>query len=426
MSVKDLMNRRRRLFGPVDLLFYREPLNLVRGDGVWLDDAEGRRYLDCYNNVPCVGHCHPRVVQALADQAAQLNTHTRYLDETLVAYGEHLLSTVPAELERLLITCTGSEANDVAMRIARVVSGGDGFICTNATYHGNTTAVEQLGSLYEPIGGRSSNIRMVPWPDSYRVPDGVDNVAEFYVGTVEAAIRSLEDAGVQLAGLILCPIFANEGLPDVPAGYLEAIADRVRNAGGIVIVDEVQAGFGRTGRWWGHQLSDMIPDVMTMGKPMGAGYPIAGVVARAELLDAFKRREMYFNTFAGNPVACRVAHEVLRIIEDEHLVDNAASMGVYLLDRFQSLMAKHELIGQVRGKGLFFGIDLVRDRSTREPASQAARTVVDRMRDAGVLMSRIGEHDNVLKIRPPLCFAQEHADYLLDALDQCLASVEIS
>lgn len=423
-DVQTLLERRERLLGPGNPLFYDDPVHLVRGEGVWLFDADGKRYLDCYNNVPCVGHCHPRIVDALCRQAAKLNTHTRYLHENILDYAEELLAKFDKSLDRLALACTGSEANDLAMRIARANTGGEGFICTNATYHGNTTAVSQLNSIFEPIGGYGKNVRMVSWPDSYRTRDGLAGaaLADAYAAEVRDAIDSFAASGIRLAGMIVCPIFANEGLPDVPAGYLAKAAGFVREAGGVFIADEVQSGFGRTGRWWGHQQEGVVPDIITLGKPMGAGHPVSGVVARGELLDNYRRQEMYFNTFGGNPVSCAVAMAVLEVIDDEQLVANAAEVGSFVLERFRSLQSRHEAIGDVRGRGLFFGIDLVKDRKTREPAADLAKRIVNRMRHKGVLMSRIGEHDNILKLRPPLVFSKEHADLLVTTLDEVMAA----
>ncbi|MGI9206083.1 MAG: aspartate aminotransferase family protein, partial [Woeseiaceae bacterium] len=394
------------------------------GEGVWLYDADDRRYLDCYNNVPCVGHCHPDVVGALCDQAKRLNTHTRYLHENILDYAEKLLAKFDDSLDRVAFACTGSEANDLALRIARVNAGGDGFICTNATYHGNTSAVAQLSSIFEPVGGYGENIRMVPWPDSYRALNDLDGdaLADAYADEVQLAIESFADAGIKFAGMLVCPIFANEGLPNIPAGYMEKAIGHVRAAGGLYIADEVQSGFGRTGTWWGHTWSNVIPDIVTLGKPMGAGHPISGVVARGELLDNYRQHEMYFNTFGGNPVSCAAGHAVIDVIDNEGLVDNAAQVGDYVLTEFKKLQAKHDIVGDVRGSGLFFGIDLVSDRATKTPDAAAAKKVVNSMRDNGVLMSKIGEHDNVLKLRPPLCFSKDNADLMISTLDEVLAA----
>lgn len=425
MSITSLLERRERLLGPGNPLFYDEPLHLVRGEGVWLYDADGRRYLDCYNNVPCVGHCHPHVVEAICRQSGQLNTHTRYLHENILDYAERLLGKFDASLNRLMLACTGSEANDLALRLARFNTGGEGFICTNATYHGNTTAVVQLNSIFKPFEGRSRNIRLVPWPDSYRALHGLagDALAEAYAGTVREAIESFSKGGIKFAGMLVCPIFANEGLPNIPAAYMEKAIGYVHEAGGLFIADEVQAGFGRTGRWWGHMCSGVLPDIVTLGKPMGNGYPISGVVARGELIERFRRSEMYFNTFAGNPVSCAAGLAVLDVIEQENLVENAATVGEYVLQGFRNLQSKHEIIGDVRGSGLFFGIDLVTNRAARTPAVAETKRVVNRMRERGILMGNVGEHGNVLKLRPPLPFSAENADLLMSTLDDVLGSL---
>lgn len=422
MSNETLRERRERLLGPGNPLFYDAPVHLVRGEGAWLYDADERRYLDCYNNVPCVGHCHPRVVEAIAQQSGLLNTHTRYLHDNLLDYTERLLGKFAAPLDRLALACTGSEANDLAMRIARNHTGGEGFICTDATYHGNTTAVSQFSAIYEPIGGYQPHIRRVPWPDTYRLPEAAaDDAAGYYLQAVADAIASLQAAGIRLAGMMVCPLFANEGLPRVPTGYLAAAAELVRAAGGLFIVDEVQAGFGRAGRWWGHEGSGLVPDIITLGKPMAAGYPVSGVVASRALMDPYRQREMYFNTFAGNPVACAAALAVLDVLEDEDLVGNAARMGRFVLDGLLDLQKQHDCMGDVRGEGLFFGIDLVSDRHHKTADPKLARKIVNGMREQGVLLSRIGAGDNVLKARPPLCFSQAQAELLLDTLAQVLS-----
>jgi 4-aminobutyrate aminotransferase-like enzyme len=359
------------------------------------------------------------VVDALCKQAALLNTHTRYLHENILDYAERLLGKFDDSLDRLALACTGSEANELALRIARLNTNGVGFICTNATYHGNTAAVSQLNSIFEPFEGYGDAIRMVSWPDSYRARYDLEGgaLADAYANEVKQAIESFDEGGIKFAGIIVCPIFANEGLPNVPEGYMDKAIGYVRDAGGLYIADEVQAGFGRTGEWWGHSSSGVIPDILTLGKPMGAGHPISGVIARGELLDNYRRREMYFNTYGGNPVSCAVGLAVLDVIEDECLVDNAATVGNYVLQGFRELQARHEIIGDVRGRGLFFGIDLVSDRETKEPDAGSAKRIVNELRNRGILMSKIGEHDNVLKLRPPLCFSRDNADLLVSTLD---------
>ena len=425
MDKNSLIERRNRLLGKGSPLFYDNPVHLVKGEGVWVFDADGKRYLDCYNNVPSVGHCHPVVVDALCQQARTLNTHTRYLHENILDYAERLLDKFDDSLDRAMFVCTGSEANDQALRIARLHTGSQGVICTNATYHGNTTAVAKLSSIFG-TGASSPEVRMVPWPDSYRRLGELqgDALAEAYAEHVAGAIEDLQRTGHGVAGMMMCPIFANEGLPADPAAYLQRAAKLVRDAGGLILLDEVQAGFGRTGEWWGHENSRVVPDVATLGKPMGAGHPLAGLVARGDYVDEFFEREGYFNTFGGNPVSCAVGLAVLRVLDEERLVENAKTTGAFVLQGFQQLQSRYEFIGDVRGSGLFFGVDLVSDREKKTPDADVAKCVVNALRDMGVLMSKIGEHGNILKLRPPLCFSQENAELLLTTLDDAFSKVK--
>jgi len=296
-------------------------------------------------------------------------------------------------------------------------------ICTNATYHGNTAAVAQLSSIFEPAEGYGPHIRTVRWPDQYRTPDMTDvqTLTDIYLDDIRQAIQSLKEAGIPFAGMILCPIYANEGLPNIPEGYLEQATKIVRDAGGLIIADEVQAGFGRTGKMWGHQSTGFVPDIATMGKPMGNGHPLAGLVARDELVDRFREKDMYFNTFGGNPVSCAVGNAVLDVLENENLISNAASTGEYVLSGLRKLAKKHSIIGDVRGKGLFFGVDLVKDHISKEPAVEETRKLINDMKEHGILISSIGEFNNVLKIRPPLPFNKENAELLLEGINHCLS-----
>ncbi|HZD51851.1 MAG TPA: aminotransferase class III-fold pyridoxal phosphate-dependent enzyme, partial [Woeseiaceae bacterium] len=286
MNTNALLERRYRVLGKGSPLFYDNPLHIVRAEGVWLFDAEGRRYLDAYNNVPHVGHCHPRVVDAIARQAATLNIHTRYLHENIVEYAERLLETFDAPLAMAIFACTGSEANDVAMQIARLCTGNQGFIATDFAYHGNTTAVWTVSAYFTPAEERGPFVRTVPAPDSYRVPKelGDDNPEDAYARTVKEAVDALDAAGAGVAGIIFDTIYSSEGLPNVPPGYVRRAVEHVRAAGGLYIADEVQPGFGRMGdRMWGYQHYGVVPDIVTLGKPMGNGHPVSGVIAREDL-----------------------------------------------------------------------------------------------------------------------------------------------
>ncbi|BCH29058.1 aspartate aminotransferase family protein [Mesorhizobium sp. L-8-10] len=423
-TTSDLLLRRERLLGRNMALFYEDPVHIVRGEGVWLWDADGRRYLDCYNNVPHVGHCHPRVVEAIARQAATLNTHTRYLHAGILDYVERLTATFDASLDTAILTCTGSEANDVALRMAEAVTGRTGVIATDHTYHGNTAAVSQLSTRMPPVGGYGGHVRHVPAPDSYRPLGGMPGApfAEAFANEVEKAIASLQETPHGFSALIVDPFFANEGFPDLPSGFLAPAVAAVRKAGGLVICDEVQPGFGRTGsHFWGHQRAGIVPDIVTLGKPMGNGHPIGGVVAGADTLNAFRRAFRYFNTFGGNPVSCAAAMAVLDVLEEERLQENAVVVGDHARKGLESLAQKHGVIGNVRGSGLFFGAELVADCKGRVPDAELATRVINDMRRNGILMGKLGIHQNATKIRPPMPFTIENADMMLAALDDALS-----
>ncbi len=422
-TIKSLLDRRDAVLGPNMSTFYEDPVHLVKGDGVWLWDADGKKYLDCYNNVPHVGHCHPHVVDAIAKQAATLNTHTRYLHEGILDYTERLTATFDDPLNTALLCCTGSEANDVALRMAEAVTGKTGIIATDHTYHGNTSTVSQLSTTNTPKLGQSNHIRFVPTPDSYR-PD-TNDPAQFFADQVTAKIAELQATEHGFAGLILCPFFGNEGFPDLPAGFLDATLKAVHAAGGILIADEVQPGFGRLGsHFWGHQFQGITPDIVTLGKPMGNGHPVAGVVTRADIMHEFRTAFRYFNTFGGNPVSCAAAMAVMDVIESEGLMTRAAGVGAYAKDAMQSLANKHEIIGDVRGKGMFFGAELVTDRATKKPATDYILRVIEELRNRGILLNKIGVHYNTLKIRPNLQFTRENTDQLIETLDAVLTDIQ--
>lgn len=427
MSVNHtLLQRRYQTMGHSSPLFYNQPLHLVRGEGVWLFDNEGQRYLDVYNNVPHVGHCNPRVVEALHRQASTLNTHTRYLNENVVQYIERLTATFDEGLSMAMLTCTGSEANELALRMARHCTGGEGVIVTEAAYHGNTSAVAEIGTGFMPEAKNSNRVKVFSIPDSYRGLEGVsqDNLADAYAVQVQQAIDEFEAEGIKLAGMLVCPDFANEGLLNVPKGFMEKATAMVRQAGGVLIADEVQAGFGRSGHhFWAHQQYDITPDIVTMGKPMGNGHPLAGVVARPDMIEEFTRAAMYFNTFGGNPVSAAVGMAVLDSLEQDQLLQNAISTGDYVVRGLKKLQHKYELIGDIRSLGMFFAVELVNDRQQKTPAPEQAEQIMNLMKQQGVLISRIGIYDNILKLRPPMPFQPEHADLLLETLDRVFQQV---
>jgi 4-aminobutyrate aminotransferase-like enzyme len=419
-SVAQIVTDRARLMGPNVSTFYDDPVHIVKGDGVWLWDADGRKYLDCYNNVPHVGHCNPRVVDAICRQASTLNTHTRYLHEGIVDYIERLTATMDPALNSAVLTCTGSEANDIALRMAEAVTGQRGIIATDATYHGNTALVSQLSRSNVPRTGFGLDkfVRFVPAPDSYRTPDP-DGTG--FARAVQAQIADLVETGIGFAALVVCPYFLNEGFPDRADGWLKPAAQVVRNAGGLLICDEVQSGFGRIGsHMWAHEKMGVVPDIMTLGKPMANGHPVGAVVTEADILQAFRSGYRYFNTFGGNPVSCAAAMAVLDELEDRNLVQNALTVGEYARGRMAKLQDKHQAIGDVRGSGLVFGAELVLDRATKAPASEFTDRVINAMRHRGILHSKLGRHKNTLKIRPPMPFSTAHADLLFDTLDEVL------
>ncbi|WP_372598497.1 aspartate aminotransferase family protein [Amphritea sp.] len=419
----ELLQRRYKVMGKSSPLFYEKPLHLVRGEGVWLYDHQGNRYLDVYNNVPHVGHCNPRVVEALHRQASTLNIHTRYLHDNIVEYMERLTATFDDGLSMAMLTCTGSEANELALRMARFFTGNQGIIVTDFAYHGNTEAVAELGTGFMPEAKHTKRVKSFAIPDSYRGISGVaeNDLANAYVAQVQQAIDEFEAEGINVAGMLVCPDFANEGLLTVPKGFLEKATALVRKAGGVLIADEVQAGFGRSGtHFWAHQRYDLTPDIVTMGKPMGNGHPLAGVVARVDMIEAFSKEAMYFNTFGGTPVSCAVGMAVLDALQEDRLMENAVSTGAYVTAGLRKLQEKYPLIGDVRDLGMFFGVELVQNRTTKAPAIVESRRIINLMRERGVLISTIGVTGSILKLRPPMPFQPEHADLLISTLDDVL------
>ena len=409
----DLMARRESVLGSNVPTFYEVPLHLVRGQAVWVWDDKGQKYLDCYNNVPHVGHCHPHVVAAISEQAATLNIHTRYLHDGIIEFAERLTAKFQSQLDQVIMVCSGSEANDIALRMAQAMTGKTGIISTDNTYHGNTMAVSQLSSRKPPIGGYAANIRHVPAPDTLcPVGGSTRGQAEAFAHEIQIAIDDLEVSGHGFSGFLFCPTFANEGLPDLPQNFMKPAAKVIHAAGGILIADEVQPGFGRSGdTWWGHDWLGLSPDVVTLGKPMANGHPVAAVVARAKVMSAFRNAFGYFNTFGGNPVSCAAAAATLDVIEQDNLVENAKLVGAEFLQNLHSL--DHESIASTRGRGLFIALELETDGVADEAL---AAHVVEYARNNGMLMGRTGRNRNVLKLRPPMPFSSNNATLALDIL----------
>jgi len=413
-DVAALIERRRASFGAGSVLFYDEPLRMLRAEGAYLHASDGRAYLDFYNNVPTVGHCHPKVVEAVRRQVGELNIHSRYLFDVAHDYAEKLLATFPAPLSNLVLTCTGSESNDLALRLARKASGGEGIVVTQTAYHGNTSTVTEVSPSSYRNGAPPPRVRMVPAPDPALFGN---DVAQGFADAVKDAIAAMEADGIRFAGLLVDTIFSSDGVYADPPGFLKAAVDVARAAGGLFIADEVQPGFGRTGEgMWGFARHGLVPDIVTMGKPMGNGYPIAGLVTRPELLSAFCDDFGYFNTFAGSPVACAAALAVLEALEEDDLIANAARVGRHLTARLKRLQARAPITA-VRGAGLYLGVEFGTEDG---PAPEIARALINGLRQRGILIGAAGRYGNVLKIRPPLCVTSAHADELVDAMDDLL------
>jgi len=417
-----LIARRQRVLGPAYRLFYEQPLHIVRGEGVWLFDAKGNRYLDAYNNVASMGHCHPKVVEAIVKQTGILNTHTRYLHESIIDYAEALTATFPADLSQVMFTCTGSEANDLAARIARHATGGTGIIATKLAYHGLTSAVAEFSPSLGEFVERGAHVRTVTAPDSYRMAP--EDIGEQFRKDVQEAIDDLKRHGIKPALLIVDTIFSSDGVFAGPAGFLKPAVDAIHAAGGLFIADEVQPGFGRTGdAMWGFMRHGVEPDMVTIGKPMGNGYPMAGVIMRPQIVAEFGEKARYFNTFGGNPVAAAAGMAVLDVIKTEKLQDNARDVGAFMQDEFRKLAVEFPLIGDVRGAGLFIGVEIVSDRAGKVTDAAATTRVVNGLRQRNILISASGPGANVLKVRPPLVFSRENAQMLVASLRDVLETL---
>lgn len=422
MTKEALRKRRDQALGSGAELFYDEPLEIVRGEGVYLFDSDGNRYVDMYNNVPCVGHANPAVVNAMAEQQATVNVHSRYLHEGIVDFAERLVALNHERIESVVFSCSGTEAIEVAIQIARLVTGYRGLVCTDATYHGNSELVASMSYLGSKPP-ESGDIRAFPFPELYRpVVEGLSEaeLCDAYVERVALAIQSLKAEGSGFAALIMCSIFANEGPPEIPAGFMAKVTDLAHREGGLVIADEVQSGYGRTGCWWGYEKTEFRPDIVVTGKPMGNGLPLGATAARKEFVDLFRAEKDYFNTCAATPLQAAVGMAVLDEIERLDLIGNAAEVGDRLTAELKERVPRYDVIGDARGYGLFLGVELIRDEETREPDAPLALSLSDRLKDKGFLTSYSGRFNNVLKIRPPLVFSQQNATDFLAAFDECM------
>ena len=421
-----LLEKRRRYLGSTLELSYENPVHVVKGEGPYLFAADGTRLLDAYNNVPHVGHAHPHVARAVARQAAALNTNTRYLFRNILDYAERLTATMPEGLEACLFVNSGSEANDAAFRMAKMMTGNKGAIVMEAAYHGISETIDALSPYDLAKRPLQPHVRTLIAPDPYRGPyrAGEVDLAAKYAADADRAIRELQQAGYGVAAFMIDSGFTSNGIPDVPPGYMKLIAEKVRAAGGMIIADEVQCGFGRMGtHMWGIEVHGVVPDFITTGKPIGNGIALGVTVTRPEIRQKFGETTGFFSTFGGNPVACAAGMAVLDVIEREELMARAQETGEYKRGMMRELMNKHRWLGDVRGSGLLTGVELVRDRSTLEPAPAETKRVINHMRDNGVLVGREGPLGNVLKIRPPLAFRREHAERLVEALDGALSAL---
>lgn len=418
---QDLVARRMRAMGPAYRLFYETPVHLVRGQGVWLYDQAGDAYLDTYNNVASVGHCHPHVIAATAQQSAVFASHTRYLHDTVLNYAERLLATFPAELAHVMFTCTGSEANDLAYRIARAHTGGTGMIVTQNAYHGVTMAIAGMSPSLGAGVDLGEHVRCVPAPDPLRMSG--DLGAAFAAG-VQLAIDDMLRHGIKPCALIVDTIFSSDGVFADPPGFLSPAVAAIRAAGGVFIADEVQPGFGRTGdAMWGFQRHGVIPDMVSLGKPMGNGYPVAGLVMQPKIIAEFGAKARYFNTFGGNAVAAATAMAVLDVVQNEGLQENARQVGAYFRAGLLALAKDHPCLGPLRAAGLFLGQDIVKDDVLKADAPKTGQ-IVNAMRAARVLISSTGPRSNVLKIRPPLVFSKDNVDYFLSRFEAVLKNLQ--
>ena len=423
-TAEEAIARRRKVMGDKLYVFYDPPLHIVKGEGVWLAASDGKRYLDCYNNVPHVGHAHPYVAEAIARQVRTLNTNTRYITDQAIEYAERLTELASEGLTSVTFVNSGSEANDLAWRMAKAFTGHSGGLCMEFAYHGVSEAIDAFSPSNSGAHWNAPHIRLLPAPDTYRGPYAPqeNDVGERYAALAEPLIADLQEKGYGVAAAMVDSAFMTNGVLDAPSGYLQGIVERVRKAGGLFIADEVQSGFGRMGpSFWGHRHHGVVPDFITIGKPAGNGYPLGVVITRPEILSHFLQFGPFFSTFGGNNVAGAAGMAVLDVIRDERLVESARDVGAHFRAALSGLMPKHALIGDVRGVGLATGVELVHDRVSKAPAGDVMDRLLNLVRDEGALIGGEGKHGNVLKIRPPIVFSRADADFAVAAIDRALS-----
>ena len=416
-----VLERRQQLLGAATL-FYEDPIEIVRGDGVLLYDQTGREYIDMYNNVPCVGHANPVVAEAMKKQMSTINVHSRYLHQGILDYAERLLGLHHEALDNVVFACTGTEASEIALMTARIATKGRGIICTDATYHGNSSEVIKMAVARSAGPPANSEYRAIPFPQKYRpLQEGLDDetLCALYLDKVHEAIADFKQHDIPFAGMFVCSIFANEGLPDLPGNFMAKATAIVHAAGGLMIADEVQAGFCRSGDFWGYETAGFKPDIVCMGKPMGNGLPLSAMAASAEHIASFRKATRYFNTFASSPLQAAVGMAVLDEIENRDILRQSAAVGRYLQQALERIKIDHPVMGDVRGCGLFTGIEWVSEDQQADP--NGAIAMANKLKEKGFLLSNAGALKNVLKVRPPLVFEQQHADQFLAAFTEILA-----
>ena len=424
---RELRDARRELLSPNTKFFYDQPQHFEASSGAFLFGTDGLRYLDCYNNVPQVGHSNPHVVKAISRQAAALNTNTRYLYSSVVEYAERLTDRLAPHLNACMFVNSGSEANDIAWQMARFATGRSGGLLMEDGYHGITEPILEF-SPGHPDKILPPHLQGLLVPDPYRGPyrDGEPELAEKYAADADRAIADLNAAEHPLAAFFVDSAFCSSGVPEVPEGYLRGVEKRVKAAGGLMICDEVQSGFGRMGQWWGHEMHGVRADIVTMGKPAGNGHPLGVIVTSKELMNDFMGSVSLFSTFGGNTVACAAGNAVLDVIERESLIENGIEVGDYLRRRLRELAASQQLIGNVRGRGMLTGLEFVTDRELRTPATQETERLLEFMRRRQILVGKEGRDHNILKLRPPLVFDRTHVDLFINALDESLSELRSS
>ena len=406
---RTLEDRRDRALGPGYRLFYEQPLHIVRGSGVHLYDESGEEFLDVYNNVPCVGHANAHVVRAIAEQSAVLNTHTRYLHEGIVDYSERLLATTGGVFDHVIFTCSGSEAVDLALRIAAAHTRSTGVVVTENAYHGTTTRVAQVSPSMGPATPLGADVRLAPVPDVFT---GDPDVAGEMSSAVDQAIADLSRHGLGFSALLIDTVLSSDGLLVDDPGFLAEVYDVVKQRGGVFIADEVQAGFGRTGSMWGFQRHGIRPDMAVLGKPMGNGMPVGAVLVRREMLDLFEAGADYFNTFAGNPVSMAAASAVLDELQRPGFLQRVTDVGDALTAQLRDMAAESPLLGRVRGAGLFISVDTKASPATS--SLELTRRFIEGLRDENVLIGSCGRNRDILKLRPPLVFSADDASRFME------------